>query len=174
MSHLPRRLTELSNWNQTLSKYVDIQRKVPLWQHGVDCGVELGTAGTCFVVSRPKPTMFLLQGISGDDELALTLHHSHCDTCKLLSGAPYTLNQIIPAGALKITKGDDLGKYTYKGDSGNGVHCVSYLCNNASACIVCRTYANNVAISITARTAPRTSTTSRTSCPRTSSCAPSS
>jgi hypothetical protein len=50
---------------------------------------------------------------------------SHCDTCKLLSGAPYTLNQIIPANALSITKGKDLGKYTYKGDSGKGVHCVS-------------------------------------------------
>lgn len=49
---------------------------------------------------------------------------SHCDTCKVLSGAPYTLNQIIPKKALKITKGDNLGKYTYKGDSGNGVHCV--------------------------------------------------
>jgi hypothetical protein len=50
---------------------------------------------------------------------------SHCDTCKLLSGAPYTLNQIIPTKALNITKGKDLGKYTYKGDSGKGVHCVS-------------------------------------------------
>lgn len=44
---------------------------------------------------------------------------SHCNTCKELSGATYTLNQIIPAKALKITKGDDLGKYTYKGDSGS-------------------------------------------------------
>jgi hypothetical protein len=43
----------------------------------------------------------------------------------MLSGAPYTLNQIIPASALTITKGkDSLGKYTYKGDSGKGVHCV--------------------------------------------------
>jgi hypothetical protein len=51
---------------------------------------------------------------------------SHCDTCKVLSGAPYTLNQIIPASNLSITKGkDSLGKYTYKGDSGKGVHCVS-------------------------------------------------
>lgn len=43
---------------------------------------------------------------------------SHCNTCKELSGATYTLNQIIPAKALNITKGSDLGKYTYKGDSG--------------------------------------------------------
>jgi len=49
---------------------------------------------------------------------------SHCNTCKDLSGSAYTLNQIIPAKALKITKGDDLGKYTYKGDSGKSVHCV--------------------------------------------------
>ncbi|EAT91568.1 hypothetical protein HBH56_007770 [Parastagonospora nodorum] len=54
----------------------------------------------------------------------------HCDTCKLLSGAPYTLNQIIPAKALNITKGKDLGKYTYKGDSGKGVHC--YYCKNCT------------------------------------------
>lgn len=44
---------------------------------------------------------------------------SHCDTCKQLSGSTYTLNQIIPAKNLNITKGgDNLGKYTYKGDSG--------------------------------------------------------
>jgi hypothetical protein len=44
---------------------------------------------------------------------------SHCNTCKTLSGSTYTLNQIIPAKALDITKGGDkLGKYTYKGDSG--------------------------------------------------------
>ena len=52
--------------------------------------------------------------------------HSHCNTCKELSGSTFTLNQIIPAKALKITKGDDLGKYTYKGDSGKGVHCVCH------------------------------------------------
>jgi hypothetical protein len=51
---------------------------------------------------------------------------SHCNTCKELSGSTYTLNQIIPKKALKITKGDDLGKYTYKGDSGKSVHCVGY------------------------------------------------
>jgi hypothetical protein len=52
--------------------------------------------------------------------------NSHCDTCKYLSGGPYTLNQIIPKSALKITKGEsNLGDYTYKGDSGKGVHCVS-------------------------------------------------
>lgn len=50
----------------------------------------------------------------------------HCNTCKELSGSTFTLNQIIPAKALKITKGDDLGKYTYKGDSGRDVHC--YYC----------------------------------------------
>jgi hypothetical protein len=47
------------------------------------------------------------------------MHYSHCDTCKYLSGSAYTLNQIIPKDALKITKGGDaLKKYTYYGDSG--------------------------------------------------------
>jgi hypothetical protein len=45
--------------------------------------------------------------------------HSHCNTCKYLSGSAFTLNQIIPKSALDITKGGDkLGKYTYYGESG--------------------------------------------------------
>jgi len=56
----------------------------------------------------------------------------HCDTCKELSGGTYTLNQIIPKNALNITKGkDNLGKYTYYGDSGKGVHC--YYCANCTS-----------------------------------------
>ncbi|KAJ4368723.1 hypothetical protein N0V86_009632 [Didymella sp. IMI 355093] len=56
----------------------------------------------------------------------------HCDTCKQLSGSTFTLNQIIPAKNLNITKGgDNLGKYTYKGDSGKGVHC--YYCKNCTS-----------------------------------------
>lgn len=55
----------------------------------------------------------------------------HCNTCKTLSGATYTLNQIIPAKALNITKGHDLGKYTYKGDSGKNVHC--FYCRNCTS-----------------------------------------
>jgi hypothetical protein len=44
---------------------------------------------------------------------------SHCDTCKTLSGGTFTLNQIIPKDALSVTKGgDNLGKYTYYGESG--------------------------------------------------------
>ncbi|THX85521.1 hypothetical protein D6D05_02830 [Aureobasidium pullulans] len=51
----------------------------------------------------------------------------HCNTCKILSGGAYTLNQIVPKDSLKITKGgDNLKNYTYKGDSGNPVHC--YYC----------------------------------------------
>ncbi|KAF2263075.1 hypothetical protein CC78DRAFT_534343 [Lojkania enalia] len=51
----------------------------------------------------------------------------HCDTCKYLSGATFTLNQIIPKSALKITKGEDkLNKYTYYGESGKPVYC--YFC----------------------------------------------
>ena len=50
----------------------------------------------------------------------------HCDTCKVLSGAPYTLNQIVPKSALKITSGGEPGKYSYKGDSGSLQH-ITYL-----------------------------------------------
>lgn len=41
----------------------------------------------------------------------------HCGACKLMSGGEFTLNQIIPKDAFKLTKGN-LNKYTYKGDSG--------------------------------------------------------
>ncbi|KAL1590887.1 hypothetical protein WHR41_00488 [Cladosporium halotolerans] len=50
----------------------------------------------------------------------------HCDTCKILSGGPYTLNQIVPKSSLKITAGGEPSKYSYKGDSGNSVNC--YYC----------------------------------------------
>ena len=46
----------------------------------------------------------------------------HCNACKLQSGGEYTLNQIAPKDAFKLTKGD-LKVYTYKGDSGNPVDC---------------------------------------------------
>ncbi|KAF2662023.1 hypothetical protein K491DRAFT_700701 [Lophiostoma macrostomum CBS 122681] len=56
----------------------------------------------------------------------------HCDTCKYLSGSTFTLNQIIPKSALKISKGEDkLSKYTYYGESGKPVYC--YFCPNCSA-----------------------------------------
>jgi hypothetical protein len=53
----------------------------------------------------------------------------HCDTCKVLSGGPYTLNQIVPKSALKITSGGEPAKYSYKGDSGEFelTHCLSWL-----------------------------------------------
>jgi len=53
----------------------------------------------------------------------------HCDTCKLLSGSAYTLNQIIPKANLQITKGN-LKSYTYYGDSGKAVNC--YYCPNCT------------------------------------------
>ncbi|EGD97222.1 hypothetical protein TESG_04635 [Trichophyton tonsurans CBS 112818] len=46
----------------------------------------------------------------------------HCDACKHINGSDFTLNQVIPKADLEIKKGD-LTKYTYKGDSGNPVHC---------------------------------------------------
>lgn len=53
-----------------------------------------------------------------DSNTILTVYyHSHCNTCKLLSGGPFTLNQIIPKSDLKITKGST-STYTYYGDSG--------------------------------------------------------
>ncbi|KAI9728504.1 MAG: hypothetical protein M1834_007642 [Cirrosporium novae-zelandiae] len=56
----------------------------------------------------------------------------HCNTCKRLSGAPYTLNQIVPSSAIKITKGEEgIKKYTYTGASGNPVHC--YYCGNCTS-----------------------------------------
>ncbi|KAK4956085.1 hypothetical protein LTR66_013398 [Elasticomyces elasticus] len=54
----------------------------------------------------------------------------HCDTCKLLSGGSYTLNQIIPKDDVKVTQGD-LKAYVYKGDSGKGVNC--YYCPNCTS-----------------------------------------
>ena len=42
----------------------------------------------------------------------------HCDTCKILGGGAFTMNQIVPKDSLKITKGGEPSKYTYYGDSG--------------------------------------------------------
>lgn len=59
-----------------------------------------------------------------DSKTLLKLMHSspvksHCDTCKILGGGAFTMNQIIPKGNLNITKGlEQLKCYTYKGDSG--------------------------------------------------------
>jgi hypothetical protein len=82
------------------------------------CGMEL-------------PTLLLFyqqESEQNRDWMYTDASYSHCNTCKILSGGPYTLNQIIPASALSITKGkDNLGKYTYKGDSGKDVDCVSPL-----------------------------------------------
>lgn len=65
----------------------------------------------------------------GNTEWAATLEKDqskhilcHCDTCKILSGGAFTLNQIIPKKNLKITKGESgLKHYTYKGDSGKPI-----------------------------------------------------
>ncbi|KAK5945131.1 hypothetical protein PMZ80_002335 [Knufia obscura] len=54
----------------------------------------------------------------------------HCDACKLQSGGEYTLNQLAPKDAFKLTKGN-LKTYTYKGDSGNSVDC--FFCENCSS-----------------------------------------
>ncbi|KAK5069456.1 hypothetical protein LTS08_005375 [Lithohypha guttulata] len=54
----------------------------------------------------------------------------HCEACKLQSGGEFTLNQLAPKDAFKLTKGD-LKVYTYKGDSGNPVDC--YFCANCTS-----------------------------------------
>ncbi|CZT25336.1 related to DUF636 domain protein [Ramularia collo-cygni] len=50
----------------------------------------------------------------------------HCNTCKILSGGAYTMNQIIPKSQLKLTSGGEPSKYIYYGDSGKAVNC--YFC----------------------------------------------
>jgi hypothetical protein len=68
------------------------------------------------------------------------------------------LNQIIPTKALNITKGKDtLGKYTYKGDSGKSIHCVR---PSLSLHSLLQHILINI-LSSTAKTAPRTFTTSK-------------
>ncbi|KAF1990287.1 hypothetical protein K402DRAFT_460393 [Aulographum hederae CBS 113979] len=55
----------------------------------------------------------------------------HCDTCKVLGGGAFTLNQIVPKSAISFSKGgDSIKAYTYKGDSGNEVKC--YYCPNCT------------------------------------------
>ncbi|KAK5685057.1 hypothetical protein LTS10_003132 [Elasticomyces elasticus] len=49
----------------------------------------------------------------------------HCRTCQQLSGGPYSCNQIIPKGDLKVTKGKP-ACYSYTGASGKEVRC--YFC----------------------------------------------
>ncbi|KAI9704966.1 MAG: hypothetical protein M1836_006746 [Candelina mexicana] len=53
----------------------------------------------------------------------------HCNTCKQLSGSAFTLNQVVPKDAIKVTKGSPK-TYTYYGDSGKPVHC--YYCPNCT------------------------------------------
>lgn len=54
----------------------------------------------------------------------------HCRTCQLLSGAPYSCNQIIAREDLKILHGSP-SKYTYTGASGKPVDC--YFCGNCTS-----------------------------------------
>lgn len=48
----------------------------------------------------------------------------HCDTCKKISGAPYTCNYIVTTEHFAISQGKDyLGVYEYQGASGKNVSC---------------------------------------------------
>jgi hypothetical protein len=49
----------------------------------------------------------------------------HCRTCQLLGGGPYSLNQIVSADKISITRGN-FQVYRYTGDSGKEVRC--YYC----------------------------------------------
>ena len=69
---------------------------------------------------REERNIYPGEQLGGEKRCMLIVDESsHCDTCKTLSGGTFTLNQIIPKDALSVTKGgDDLGKYTYYGESG--------------------------------------------------------
>lgn len=54
----------------------------------------------------------------------------HCRTCRLLSGSPYSCNQIIPKEDLQVTQGK-LNKYTYQGASGKPVDC--FFCGSCTS-----------------------------------------
>ncbi|KAK2756112.1 hypothetical protein FQN54_005520 [Arachnomyces sp. PD_36] len=53
----------------------------------------------------------------------------HCNACKIIGGSAFTLNQLVPKDKFNLTKGE-VKCYTYKGDSGNPVHC--YYCPNCT------------------------------------------
>ncbi len=56
----------------------------------------------------------------------------HCDTCKKISGAPYTCNYIASVEDLTISRGSDrLKVYEYQGASGKNVSC--YYCDNCTS-----------------------------------------
>jgi hypothetical protein len=75
----------------------------------------------------------------------------HCDTCKLLGGGTYSLNQIVPKDNIKITKGD-VKTYTYYGDSG------LFDCLQIEELLLTESQATQ-STAITARTAQATFTT---------------
>ncbi|KAK5130911.1 hypothetical protein LTR08_001575 [Meristemomyces frigidus] len=54
----------------------------------------------------------------------------HCRTCQLMSGGPYSCNQIIPEADLTITEGTP-STYTYTGASGKAVNC--YFCGTCTS-----------------------------------------
>ncbi|KAH7410525.1 Mss4-like protein [Phaeosphaeria sp. MPI-PUGE-AT-0046c] len=56
----------------------------------------------------------------------------HCSTCQELGGGPYSCNQVITEGELKIIGGyDNVAEYKYKGSSGKSVHC--YFCKTCTS-----------------------------------------
>lgn len=137
----------------------DVSRKVPLRTDRVDGEARGGPGGPHSLVSG---LLAVVGRERGTDKL-----DSHCDTCKVLSGSTFTLNQIIPKAALNITKGESqLKSYTYYGESGRPPPPLS------SAAVLIDLQAR-ASTATSALTAPRTSTTTRRSWARTpSSCAP--
>ncbi|KAJ2906796.1 hypothetical protein MKZ38_010787 [Zalerion maritima] len=56
----------------------------------------------------------------------------HCDTCKKISGAPFSCNYIVPREALAVTGGNGgMKTYTYQGASGKDVRC--YYCGRCTS-----------------------------------------
>lgn len=180
----------------SIQQHVEFQRPLPLRRDRVDSAVGEGSAGAYSVVRivHPAPSrgvsltspavalrasrraslgylgvsLELCSSAFGAIALNPTNTPSHCDTCKQLSGSTFTLNQIVPAKALDVTKGGDaLGKYTYKGDSGKYKYThppifPPYHPINPPQ--------ENPSTATTAPTAPRTSTTHKKRWAPTSSC----
>ena len=95
----------------------DLPKKPGTKEGGCHCGQ------IRFSAILPRP-----QGQHGSDNAGHIL--CHCRTCRLLSGGPYSCNQIIAKQDLQIIQGS-LSKYTYTGASGKPVDC--YFCGNCTS-----------------------------------------
>ena len=97
--------------------HVRIQGKMPLRPDRVDGqGGHSGAYPLVGAFHIPRYSYELLHFLAAT-LLMFIYCPSHCDTCKILGGGAFSLNQIIPQENLKITKGE-VKSYDYTGDSG--------------------------------------------------------